>query len=410
MAYEEGKPIQPLARGEKAPEFEQEIQDLQALINQEQKLAKEAEGTKQTVSAETLAQLAKYLPRLIQRTLAKLDATQVYQTFKLPGRDVIVRDRRQAEGEAKTKEKSDSIAAESKQSLEELLLQKGKLIKPKEQTYENYLGDVSKQLPLSEQKVAAGRLQQFFSRFEETLLKRFERGAKMEQPIQNGECSFLQKTAVQWRNFFGRFVARTVKRYIGMEQIQEWIYRGLVQRQARATVISDWTLTNGQLEKFVRYRLPGEAQNFAQMLAALQPGSKLSKEELKRFLSGELEYLAIKAAQEEAAFVQAPLKGKFLTTAQAEEKVASDLGLQLGAQLREKEKVLRDLGGRRRRGGGGGLFGETSEEESQVPETPFIPWWQFGPLRKGRGPARWFVAVFYLVLISLVVVGILSLF
>lgn len=387
--------------GKSDKSLEQQIQDL---VAQEQKLVKETETKKEAASTETFSQIAKFLPRLIQRTLAKLEASTVYQTFKLPGRDYVVQDRRLSARETPAKEKEASIAEESKTSLQELLIQKGKLVKTKEKGYENYLGEAAGRRGIPESKAAQERLMQFLTRFEQALLKRFEQGAKLGQEVPNGQWKFFKKTVQQWHDFFARLVKRTVWRRVAAEQVQEWIFRGLVERQAKATVISDWALANGQLEKFVRYKLSPEAQNFLAMLAQAQPGQKLPKEQLRRFLSGELEYLAIKSGEEEQLFSQAPTKGKFLTTAQAEEKVAGDLGLQLGAQLQEKEKLLK-----RGKKGHGSLVPSPWSEESAEPETQFVPWWQFGPFKKLRGPFRWFVAVFYLILISLMVVGVLSL-
>lgn len=374
------EPLQPVAKTDKV------VEEVQDLITQEQFLAKQAE--KQPPKEELLQKFTQHLPRLIQKTLAKLEASQVYQTFKLPGRDYVVRDQREKAEAQKTPTERESIAAESKKPLQELLVQRGKLIPAREKGYENYLGEVPARAGSPELKAARQRIAEFFSRFEQTLLKRFEGGEEIVRGLADGQLQFLKKTLQQWQDFFARFARRTVLRKVAADQIQEMIFRGLVQRQARATLISDLSLTGGQLERFARHHLSPEAQNFAAMLAQLSPGQRLNKDQLRRVLAGEMEYLAIRAAEEEQAFAMAPAKGKFLATAQAEEKVAHDLGLQMGAQLREKEKVLRDLGGRRK-GPGSRVPGPESEEVEQGSQ--FIPWWQYGPLKKFRTPLGWFL-------------------
>ncbi|MBI4125536.1 MAG: hypothetical protein HY466_06390, partial [Deltaproteobacteria bacterium] len=271
--------------------------------------------------------------------------------------------------------------------------------------YENYLGDVSGKPAAPEQRAARQRVAELFTRFEQALLRRFEQGAPLEQPAQDGQFQFLKKTLQQWQNFFARFARRTVLRRVAADQIQEMIFRGLVQRQARATVISDLSLVNGQLEKYARHHLSAEAQNFLAMLAQLQPGQRLRQDQLRKFLAGELEYLAIRAAEEEAAFAMAPLKGKFLATAQAEAKVAGELGLQLGAQLKEKERLLREEKSPRSR-----VPGPWSNEAGAEPETQFIPWWQYGALKKHRAPLRWFLLACLLAAILLALAGFWTLF
>ena len=153
------EPIQPLGRGEKAAKPEQEVQNL---VEEERRLEKSIQGQKQSASLDALDQIARQLPRLIQRTLAKLEASTVYQTFKLPGRDYVVRDQRDQEEHAKTLEKRDPISEESKKPLKELLVQQGKIIETKEKTYQNYLGGASGHAPMPEQQAAHKRLTQFF--------------------------------------------------------------------------------------------------------------------------------------------------------------------------------------------------------------------------------------------------------
>ena len=328
-------PIQPVGRGDKSVDLQKE---LEVLIQKEEVLSKQAGEEKKTLDAETLLQLSRTLPTLIQHRLQKIDAAQVYQTFKLAGSDYVVHDNREKAKGEKGPAKQDprkTIAEEAKTPLEELAA-RGELVEPQKGKHPNYFADPASKMKAPEQQAAMERLVRLFTRFENALLRRFEGGEPMARPAEEGRFSFLKKTAEAWRDFFAHFAKRTVKRRVPVEQVQEWTFRGLVKKEAKATVISDLVLANGQLEKFVRFKLAQGAAALAERLALLDPGARLSPEELKQQSAKELEYLAIKSAEAEAVFVQAPTKGKFLGTAQMEEKVASDLGLQLGEQLKEK--------------------------------------------------------------------------
>ncbi|MDP2599873.1 MAG: hypothetical protein Q8P84_03955 [Deltaproteobacteria bacterium] len=393
-------PIQPVGRGDKSVDLQKE---LEALIQKEATLTRQAGEEKKTLDAETLVQISRTLPALIQKRLQKIDAAQVYQTFKLAGTDRIVHDKREKTGvekEPAQPEPRKTIAQEAKTPLEELVLQKGK--------YPNYFADPASRMKAPEQQAAEDRLARLFTKFENALLRRFEGGEQTARRAPEGRVSFLKKTAAAWRDFFAHFAKRTVKRRVPVEMVQEWTFRGLVKKEARATVISDLVLANGQHEKFVRFKLAQNAAALAERLVLLDPGTKLPQEALKQQAAKELEYLAIKNAETEAAFTQAPTKGKFLGTAQMEEKVASDLGLQLGEQLKEKQRLLRKAGQGKR--GGGGLFGGGEEADGSSGEQPgaFVPWWQFGPLRRHKGPVRWFVILTYIVVISVLFLGLWS--
>lgn len=235
----------------------QDVEQLEQLIAEEQHLQGESQKEGAKLDADTFTKMTTGLPRLIQRTLAKLEASQVFQNFKLPNRNAIL------------------------------------------------------------------------SLFEKILLRRFEEKAEIAKPAPDGATPFLEKTAEQFRAFFARFRARTVKRTIPSDQVQELFVRGVIQKQNRTTVISDLALHDGRSEKFARFRLPAEA-------ATLSPGSSLKQEALQRLLPSTLEYLAIKAGTGEPIFATTPQKGKFLKTARMEGTVASDLGLDLREGLKDK--------------------------------------------------------------------------
>lgn len=401
------QPIQRVPSRTESPDLSSLQSEIEKVIAQDLKLAKDIEQSKKEhkkIDPEVLIQLSRNLPRLIQKTLQKVEASQVYQTFKLPGSDHVVHDRRPSAAETKPEkketDKAKMIADEAKMPLESFLAKRGKIVSGKEKDYENFFADPAQKVKLPEQKTAEERLKRLFSRFESALLRRFEWGEQMVRRVREGEASFFKKTADQWRAFFGRFAKRAVKRHVALENVDGWTFRGLVRKDSKATVVSDLALANGQIEKFVRFRLPRTAGLLAERLSVLEPGTRLGGGELKE-QGKDLEYLAIKEGSPEASFTTAPTKGKFLGTAQAEEKVAGDLGLQLGAQLKEKTRHLKKLS-REKSGGGMGWAGE--EEAPPQEENIFVPWWS-RPFQKAGGRFRWFVPVTYAVLLALLGLG-----
>lgn len=374
MAKEQ-EPVQPVApRAGETPELD----ELSKLIEQEHQFAKEVEEGEKKLTPESQTKFSNYLPRLIQKALNKMDASQIYQSFRLVGKDYVVYDQRDK------KETGNAIEQESKTPLQELLMVRGKLVASKEKSYENYLSDPSARLKVPGQATAQGPLLKMLSAFEKMLLKRFEGGENLETLCPEGRFSFLKKTAEQWRGFFSHFVRRTVKRRVALEQLQGWVYRDVVPKKGVATLISDLSLADGRLEKFVRFRL-AQDPNLMQFLSQLESGARLSGTELKKFLGGDLEYLAIKEALHRASFSPAQTKGKFLGAAQTEARVAKELGVSLKIPSFDLQK----------------------EEEN--PKESFIPWWQWGLLQKREGKTRWFVVSAYLVIAAAVVVGILFL-
>ncbi|MDZ4224794.1 MAG: hypothetical protein U1D33_02690 [bacterium] len=176
-------PIQPVGRGDKSVDLQKE---LEALIQKEATLTRQAGEEKKTLDAETLVQISRTLPALIQKRLQKIDAAQVYQTFKLAGTDRIVHDKREKTGvekEPAQPEPRKTIAQEAKTPLEELVLQKGK--------YPNYFADPASRMKAPEQQAAEDRLARLFTKFENALLRRFEGGEQTARRAPEGRVSFL---------------------------------------------------------------------------------------------------------------------------------------------------------------------------------------------------------------------------
>ena len=200
-----------------AEKLEQLLQDYDQLIHSKPAETQPEGEPAQTLSPKVAQQLLS-LAREAGAAARQIDSAQVYQTFKLPGTQTWVHDRR-----GKTEEKPEqgkTLEAESKMSLTELLVRKGRLTPAKEKEYENFLADPSSRMKVPEQKAAEDRLKKMLTRFEELIIKRFEEDAGVAKFAKEGQSSFLKKTYEQWRQFFDHFRHRTVKRQIDAEQLQ----------------------------------------------------------------------------------------------------------------------------------------------------------------------------------------------
>lgn len=397
LGGEKRGPIEPVSpRSEKADTAKEAELRLRDLIHQGEKLTKPSvamEGAK--LDAESLQKMSRELPRLIQRTLEKVDSSQVYRTFKLSGSDRVVHDRRDQSEEkialANKEGKSESIKKESAMPIEGFLIHKGKLAKETEKTYENFLADPSTKMPVPEQQGVLQRFKKLLSRFEETLVKRFEEGEKQAKPLQEGEASFLKKNTKEWKHFFTCFASRTVRKEADLAQIKETFFRGFVEGKGKAVLISDLAHVNGQMEKFVRLRLTAAGQQpGTQFFDRLQPGARVPVQQLQDFLEGKLEYLALRSGEVELPWSKGVEKGKFFDAA-AEMMVAGNLATELDQQL--KDKVwLKKTG--RKRGRGNDLSGE-EEVSDESGGAKFVPWWQYG---KNPKRVRWGLAAFSFVI------------
>lgn len=400
--------IEPISRqsgkSETAKEAESRLRDL---IGEEQKLNRQAgkeSGPK--LNAEVLHRMAQALPRLIQRTLEKVDSSQVYRSFHLPGSDRVVHDRREERGAgakseataaSKPENRAESIGKESKMPMEGFLIHKGKLSPETGKTYENFLSDPSTRMRSvnPEQQAAQSRLQKLLTLFEKRLIQRFEEGEQQSKSFQKGEPHFLNKTGKEWRSFFAKFAARTLRKQTPMAEIREAVFRGFVEGKGKAVLISDLTHTGGLVEKFVRLRLAdASAQSGRNLFQQMQPGTRVAAEQLHSHLKGDVDYLALRQAEGELPWSRAAEKGKFFDSA-AEAIVAGNLGVQLHEQLKEKAGWLKRHGGGKKRGGTD-LWGEEGDSGAGGGgEGQFIPWWQHG-----RNPRkiRWGLAAFAFVI------------
>lgn len=358
--------------------------------------------------------LRQQLP-FFQQLVRKLDATQAFQQFRLPGRERVVVDRRDqpeqgkpakpAEEAAKDAAKGDA-KKEAKEKIREaageLRLAEGRLVKQKERPYANYLGDRAEggRTGGLEQQAAAERVERMLSAFERMVVARFEEGKKVAKESPDGKPKFLEKTTDQWRDFFKNFLDRTVQKKALLSDIREFLLRGIVAKGEKGIFIGDMQFASGRVEKFVRFSLLAEA---LAKLKAMAPGDAVSKGMLGSLTGEELMYLALAVSRaRDMATSMLPQQGKFMGS-RAEAAAAEALGIPLDQQAHQKARSLRG-----RKGGlfAGDLLGEHVPEE--LP-SQFIPWWQWGNL-KHHGPNRWVTAVFYgtLFILSLIGAGVLT--
>ena len=353
-----------------------------------------------------------------QQMARKLDATQAFQQFRLPGREQLVADRRDqpemgkpAEAAKEAVQQAVKEAAketgrketEGAEKRAELRLQDGRLVKQPDRSWVNRLGNRldGGLRGGTDQAAASDRVERMLSAFERMVVARFEGGQKVARESADGKAHFLEKSAAQWRDFFASFMDRTISRKTLLSEIREFLLRGVVQKGSKGVFIGDINFQSGRVEKFVRFSILAEA---LAKLKAMAPGDAVGKGLLSGMTGEELMYLALAASRaQEFAFAQQAAQGKFMG-GRAEAEAAAALGIPLEQQLRQKAKTLQ-----KRRGGGG--FGKGLFERDEAPaETPyqFVPWWHWGNLgRPGR--FRWVTAVFYTTLAILAIVGIATL-
>lgn len=255
----------------------------------------------------------------------------------------------------------------------------------------NHSGDVS-----MDQHAASDRVDKMLSAFERMVVSRFEQGTKITRELKDGQASFLPKSDAQWKSFLQSLLHRTVAKRIALEDIKDFLFRGLIQKGDRGMFIGDMRLNSGRIEKFIRFAVLADA--LAQ-LKQLDPGVSFDKLLLGALTGDELQYLALTASKaRELAASMAPEKGLFMD-GRAEERAAQALGIQLDHQLRHKARQLKS-----RRGGGlfkGGLLGE--DEILEESAYRFVPWWRWGNISSPTLRSKWITIVFYgsLLIVSL---------
>lgn len=323
----------------------------------------------------------------IQPALRHLGGSAM-QAFRLPASNRVVHDnrenvsRRGADERAGRKDDAHDKEEGAKVSRREKVIKEGKIEEAREKKYENYLGARERVfakedgMPLPERPL---------SEFEELLIKRFEEGKSLEEVVTEGKLKFGEKTVEEWKAFFQKFLDRTAQKQIELSDIEKFLFRGLVKKSdAKAVVISDIVHNSGKTEKFVRFGVL--YQKLSGLLSKLLPGDAVAKQAFADGISGEkLLYLALNPPSQEAEMFTGlkPSQGMFGLEA-TEARVADELGIarDKGAPQTGGQNITAKMKKKR-----GGLFRWlVGDEDVPLDESgQFIPWWQWGTLKKPGG-------------------------
>ncbi|MBI2343465.1 MAG: hypothetical protein HYV02_03890 [Deltaproteobacteria bacterium] len=298
-----------------------------------------------------------------------------YHVIRLPGRGRVVQDRRGGEPEPQG-----GAARESLPLREEHAQGRAAPSRP------HFFHDRHTVVPQQHRAQSPGGDERPDSKFEQEVVARFEKGKTLEQAPPNGRAHFLVKSAVEWMQFFRRFLHRTVLREISIEQLaDEMLFRGLLQQKGKAgkgVLVGDLILKNGAVEKFARVDV--DLTRLMARMQGLEPGTTLTRQLVVETIQAEiLRYFAIGPAKGEATrFVGAQASAGIFTTRRTEEAVARRLGIRLD----------------------GGTAKGPEERGENTPEERFVPWWRWDREERG-GLRRWFVPV---TLGTLVVIGMVT--
>lgn len=314
------------------------------------------------------------IPRFLGAVQRRMEGSWIYQVFKLPGTNYVVKDQRYPEGgEGK------AIRKES-----EFAIQDDKTAEVKEKGYVNYLGE-RQFLKFQEQK-AAGEVSRLLSEFEKLLVERFEKGRVIEKESEDSRPHFREKTDEEWRSFFSKFLNRSQWKEAELKELREFIFRGLISLKKgdgkHAMLIGDILLSDGRAEKFSRLKILKDLMN---LLAGLKPGASLQAEMLiKGAGRGGVKYLALAHKHEEGVI-----------------KTGKEVAKGMFGPLKTEEEVARRLGIK-----GGGYKGPIKWGEGGEEETPaFVPA-GFSGRQKLSGRPRTLIAVVFAAIVLLAIIGI----
>lgn len=346
----------------------------------------DALGTRPYVVKQQLA--------FFQRVAHEMRGTQAMQQFALTGGRVVV-DRRDKEAEASRQDAAGDISRkETREDVREMhKLREGRLVKDKG------VDSIDKGILHGglEREAATSRLDKLLTAFEKMIIARFEDGKQLEHLIKDGKTVLAEKSEVQWAAFFKSFLSRTVARTVGFEDIKNFLLRGLIPKGEKGIFIGDMHLTDGRIEKFIRFSILAD---IIARLAGKKPGEVVGKGELG-ILDEDLQYLALAASRgREFEAAQKETEGKFMG-GRAEARAAEELGFAIERQLEEKAKRLRA-----KKGKGLGILFEKDGEPEDIPYQ-FVPWWHWGNLSR-PGKYRRFTILFYTSLLALALIGIIA--
>lgn len=392
-----------------------EIKDISnSLANVEQGLDQWLNAVSKTSPEKAQTQLEGLLKQAFQlkeatpffQTLAqKLDSTLAYQQFRLPGKDIVVSDRREAflgkpaektEGQGSTQENQKTEAPQEKDRPH--TDGETKHVKHREKHDVHRANERTGVTANAGRESTASNMERLLSSFEKLLVERFENGREVAHEAKDGKKTFQEKTEGQWKDFFKAFLHRTEAKKLSLSDIKEFLLRGIVNKGEKGVVISDLTLQNGKVEKFARFAV---LANMLAKLKGLNPGDVFGKNAFGGTLSEELLILALKATQgADQAVNPKATQGKFLD-GKNEAAIQESLGMPVSSHLDKKGllKKTRGLGVK-------DLLGDEPFAED-VPYQ-FIPWWHWGNLKR-PGKFKTVTVVFYGTLFILALIGIILL-
>jgi hypothetical protein len=341
-----------------------------------------------------------------QRVISAMRGSRAYSEFRLTNGQVVVDKRDKEEETAPQKKEGDvkaevakaevkAAAAEAKKA-EEMRDKRAQIEKHMEKGRLDNARLASNVASIKDGRWQDEKLDRLISAFEKLLVQRFEGGKEIAQYLKEGKAQFAEKSEVQWKQFFESFMHRSVPKKVSFAMIEDFLFRGVVQRGQKGIFIGDMRLTGGRIEKFIRVSLLAEILT---KLQGVKPGQTVQKGVIKGEGGEELAYLALAAAKRrEFQTSEKAADGKFMSE-RAEQRAAEELGLSADAMLREKARRLKEKGGRR---GLGGFFEKDAEPED-IPYQ-FVPWWHWGNLSR-PGRTKIVTVVFYAALLAISLLG-----
>lgn len=333
-----------------------------------------------------------------QRFAKALAGSQGYQSFRLPGRDVVVKDLRDKmvnDTKEGISHSQDEVKQTGKEIIESRIVRDGKLVRDAREAKEANRVEKAFERGGLDRNAATENFRKLLTSFERMIIKRFEEGKTIEQNFK-GDPVFAAKSKEQWGEFFKAFLGRTIKKSTSLEDIKNFLFRGLVSKSGKGMFIGDMNLGNGRTEKFIRFLIMGDLLS---KLNNLKPGQTLSKTDLAGMSGEELMYLSLSPSERRQYGLSDKATDGMFGDGRAEAMAAENLGLPIEQQLRAKARALK-----KKRGAG---FGSLFEKDPAAEDIPyqFVPWWHWGNLAK-PSPTKWVTRVFYTALLVISLLGI----
>ncbi len=365
-----------------------------------------AEKELQKALKPNIFQILKKKPHYLRKLVKRFSHKPNFRSFKLPGRDRVVTDRRHEFDQRAGKQADKQPEPQARQQQAQIARQRVRSKVIKEQSRQNMGKENPKQVNRKQvqimqharmqgmdKQIAGQRLDKMLSAFEKMIIARFEGGKPIAHYAKNGQPARAAKTEKQWSAFFKSFAHRMSPKRIQMSLVKSFLFRGLVSKGNNGVCIADMNLNSGRVEKFIRFKV---LANLMAKLSQLTPGDTISKAALTE---KELQYLSLDAAKRMTEHAQKPKQGRFISE-NAEQRAAETLGLPIDIQLREKAKRYR-----KGKSLGFNAFFEKDPEDNATPYR-FVPWWHWGNLPTQHPKPKLVTLVFYASLFIMAMLGI----